>query len=94
MSDALTVFVPRQIPWMRGREHTCRATDEGNGWYTECEYLTYRDRTHGSKRPVERKLPKCTLFDKWLEQSGVERLKCAECLNACLAALPDKENLK
>lgn len=40
-------------------------------------YHTHRDRTHGRKAPVERRVPKCTLFDEWLPG---EYQKCEKCL--------------
>ena len=42
-------------------------------------YHTHRDRTHGRKAPVERRVPKCTLFDEWLPG---EYQKCEKCLEA------------
>ena len=45
-----------------------------------CQYHTYRDRTHGRRAPVERNVPKCTLFGVWLDKSYQ---KCKECIKAC-----------
>lgn len=42
-------------------------------------YHTHRDRTHGRKAPVERRVPKCTLFNEWLPW---EYQKCEKCLEA------------
>lgn len=53
----------------------------GDFWGKEvCRYHTYRDRTHGRKAPVERHLPKCTLFDCWLDKP---HQKCEACQKAC-----------
>jgi hypothetical protein len=60
----------------------CRYNDGDFDGYTVCRYHILRDRTHGFKRPIERKLPKCTLFDVWLSDVGV---KCKECISACNA---------
>lgn len=45
-----------------------------------CRYHVFRNRTHGKKAPGERNLPKCTLFDAWLD--GPYR-KCQACRTAC-----------
>ena len=72
-----TVALDENIPL------TCRAECDSGGWYTLCQYLVHRDRTHGRKAPVERKLPKCSLFDEWLKQPGLYPMKCDACLIAC-----------
>lgn len=49
----------------------------GDFWGKDvCKYHTHRDRTHGRKAPKERNLPKCILFEKWLDG---EYVKCEEC---------------
>lgn len=45
-----------------------------------CRYHTFRNRTHGKKAPVERNVPKCTLFGTWL---GKPYRKCLACQLAC-----------
>ncbi|WP_140393121.1 hypothetical protein [Lachnoclostridium sp. An138] len=45
-----------------------------------CGYHTHRDRTHGRKAPKEHAVPKCVLFDVWLDE---EYKKCTECKKAC-----------
>ena len=53
----------------------------GDFWGKDvCQYHTHRDRTHGRKAPMERKVPKCTLFGTWLDKSYQ---KCKECIKAC-----------
>ena len=60
-------------------KETC--TYDGDFWGKSiCRYYTHRDRTHGRKAPIERHLPKCTLFDCWLEKDYV---KCEACKKAC-----------
>lgn len=60
-------------------KETC--THDGDFWgKSVCRYHTHRDRTHGRKAPVERHLPKCTLFDCWLEE---DYKKCEACKKAC-----------
>lgn len=59
----------------------CMDENGGDFWGKDvCEYHTHRDRTHGRKAPVEKKMPKCTLFGIWLEKSYQ---KCEKCQNAC-----------
>ena len=68
-------------------KETC--THDGDFWgKSVCRYHTHRDRTHGRKAPVERHLPKCTLFDCWLERDYV---KCEACKNACNEAEREKK---
>lgn len=56
-------------------------TYAGDFWGKDvCRYHTHRDRTHGRKAPIERHLPKCTLFNKWLDKPYQ---KCKECKQAC-----------
>lgn len=56
-------------------------TYDGDFWGKDvCRYHTHRDRTHGRKAPIERHLPKCTLFNKWLDKPYQ---KCEECKQAC-----------
>lgn len=53
----------------------------GDFWGKDvCPYHTHRNRTHGKKAPVERNLPKCTLFNKWLDKPYQ---KCEECKQHC-----------
>ena len=62
----------------------------GDFWGKDvCSYHRHRDRTHGSKAPKERSLPKCTLFNEWLEKDYV---KCESCRNACKEALEEMKN--
>lgn len=60
----------------------CWDGDSG-GWNTQCKYVKYRDR-HGKRgTPIQRKIPKCTLFDAWLDSviaNGYK--KCDACLKA------------
>jgi hypothetical protein len=57
--------------------------DDGFGEKSVCRYLCTRDRTHGRYAPVEKRVPKCTLFDSWLEKPGVYCVRCIECKRAC-----------
>lgn len=53
----------------------------GDFWGKDvCRYYTYRNRTHGRKAPMERNVPKCTLFDVWLDKPYK---KCEACRKAC-----------
>lgn len=75
------ILVKHEVPFNKGHESECvyTAADDCNGEYTLCPFLAFRDRHYGYKGPVERKQPKCTLFNQWLE---IERhyKKCYECL--------------
>lgn len=67
-------------------KETC--THDGDFWgKSVCRYHTHKDRTHGRKAPIERHLPKCTLFDCWLER---DYMKCEACKNACDKAEREK----
>ena len=77
------ITVKHEVAFDELYKTTCYADSDVGGWHTMCHYLAYRDRTHGRKAPVERHLPKCTLFDKWLETKGLYPSKCEECLKAC-----------
>ena len=84
----MKITVEHEVPYDKGKERTCLYA--GDFWGNEvCRYHTHRDRTHGRKAPVERKLPKCTLFDEWLPG---EYQKCEQCILATqkrLEALKD-----
>ena len=56
-------------------------TYNGDFWGKDvCRYHTHRNRTHGRKAPMERNVPKCTLFDTWLDKPYK---KCEACRKAC-----------
>lgn len=58
---------------------TC--TYGGDFWGKDvCRYHVCRNRTHGRKEPTERNVPKCTLFDTWLDSPYK---KCDKCRKAC-----------
>ena len=63
-------------------------TMETFGGKSVCRYHTHKDRTHGRKAPIERHLPKCTLFDCWLEK---DYMKCEACKKACDKAEGEKD---
>lgn len=72
------ISVEHEVPCEKGMEKTCLYP--GDFWGNDvCRYHTHRDRTHGRKAPVERRLPKCTLFDEWLPG---EYQKCEQCIAA------------
>lgn len=78
----MVITVEHEIPCDRNLELTC--TYAGDFWGREvCKYHTHRTRTHGRKAPIERNVPKCTLFDKWLPG---EYKKCDECIAAMMKA--------
>ena len=78
----MKILVEHEVPCERGMEQKCLYP--GDYWGNDvCRYHTHRDRTHGRKAPVERHLPKCTLFDEWLPG---EYLKCEKCMAAVAAS--------
>lgn len=50
------------------------------GGYEVCKYHTFRNQTHGPRRPTEYHKPKCILFDCWLDEPYK---KCEKCRKAC-----------
>ena len=76
--DLVKILVEHEIPCEKGMEQKCLYP--GDYWGNDvCRYHTHRDRTHGRKAPVERRVPKCTLFNEWLPG---EYQKCEKCLEA------------
>lgn len=75
----MEIKVSHKVPYSEGLETKCFYPGDFFG-NDVCKYHKLRDRTHGRKAPVERRVPKCALFDKWLPG---EYDKCAECLEAC-----------
>lgn len=66
-------------------KESCWDPDRG-GWYDVCKYQKNRDRRwkENGKIRNEYKLPKCTLFEEWLETDWRKHpLKCSKCLEAC-----------
>lgn len=74
----MKILVEHEVPCERGMEQKCLYPGDYCG-NDVCRYHTHRDRTHGRKAPVERRVPKCTLFDEWLPG---EYQKCEKCLEA------------
>ena len=76
-----SILVEREVPFEKGHECECvyTAADDCNGEYTLCPFLAFRDSHHGAKGRIERKQPKCTLFNQWLEKERHYK-KCYECL--------------
>lgn len=78
----MKILVEHEVPCEKGMEQKCLYP--GDYWGNDvCRYHTHRDRTHGRKAPVERHLPKCTLFDEWLPG---EYLKCEKCMASVTAS--------
>lgn len=81
----MKIKVEHVIPYDKDLEKTCMYS--GDFWGKPlCSYLVYRDRYHGRKQPMERRVPKCTLFNRWLER---DCMKCPECLEAVKKAKED-----
>ena len=64
--------------------------DDGFCEHSLCAYMKHRDR-HGKKGRIDRGLPRCTLFNAWLEKEGWKHKRCSECKVACGAVI-DKED--
>ena len=74
----MKITVEHEIPYDKGLENRCEYA--GDFWGNQiCKYHVNRNRTRGRKAPLEYKMPKCTLFDKWLDGNY---MKCPECLEA------------
>lgn len=85
----MRIVVEHEVPFDKDEETRCLYGD-GDFWgSTACHYHVFRDRTHGRKAPVERRKPKCTLFDEWLDEPYK---KCEKCLEKCKE--PPKEDSK
>jgi len=57
--------------------------DDGFMERSVCSYQVLRDR-HGPHRKIERKLPRCALFNVWLEvEPGKGCVRCNQCKVAC-----------
>lgn len=64
--------------------------DDGFMEYSVCSYLKMRDR-HGKKGRIDRGLPRCALFNEWLEKDGYKHFRCDACKKACGARMDGKE---
>lgn len=74
----MIIKVEHEVPFDKGKEGKC--TYSGDYWGSPvCSYLKLRDRTHGHKAPVERKQPRCTLFNEWVDGFN----KCDKCMQKC-----------
>ncbi len=63
----MKITVEHEIPCDKGKEQTYLYA--GDFWGNPvCRYHTHRNRTHGRKAPMEKNVPKCTLFDEWLSR--------------------------
>ena len=74
----MNITVQHEVPYDKNLENKCDYTTDFFG-NEVCKYHVLRDRTHGRKAPIERKKPKCTLFDVWLPG---EKQKCEQCMKA------------
>lgn len=75
----MKIWVEHEIP---EDEKYCMEFGKG-GWRTLCRYLKSRDR-HGKRgTPIQRNLPRCTLFNEWLEKDMHVEIKCEQCKQAC-----------
>lgn len=74
----MNITVQHEVPYDKNLENKCLYSGDFFG-NEVCKYHVLRDRTHGRKAPIERKKPKCTLFDVWLPG---EKQKCEQCMKA------------
>ena len=67
-----------------------KCTYDGDLWGKDvCCYHAHRDRIHGKKLPRERNMPKCILFNCWLDG---EYQKCPQCIEA--SKIANMQNIK
>ena len=59
---------------------SCAYGEDVDGYVMACHYHVRRNRTHGRKAPMEFDLPKCLLFECWLDKPFH---KCEACKQAC-----------
>lgn len=59
---------------------SCAYGEDVDGYVMACHYHVRRNRTHGRKAPMEFNLPKCLLFECWLDKPFH---KCEACKQAC-----------
>ena len=79
----MKIKVEHEVPYVKGFEDRC--IYGGDFWGNDvCPNYVYRDRTHGRQAPVERRIPKCKLFNVWLENNHYK--KCDACIAACKEA--------
>lgn len=79
----MIIKVEHAVPFDKGKELRCVYDDGDFYGNSVCNYHAFRDRTHGRKAPVERKVPKCRLFNVWLD---APYHKCDACLRKCQEA--------
>lgn len=76
--DVVFGYLEKYFEVMDEKEGSCLGSGDFWGDYV-CQYHVFRDRTHGKKKPIERHMPKCTLFNKWLSN---KYKKCEQCIKA------------
>lgn len=74
----MKITVEHEVPFDSYCPNQCVGSGDFEGREI-CQYYKLRDRTHGRKAPVERKKPKCALFDEWLD---APYKRCDKCLRA------------
>ncbi len=79
----MIIKIEHRVPYDEGNELRCVYNDGECYGRTTCLYHTFRDRYFGSKAAVEYKVPKCKLFDAWLD---APYQKCGACLRKCIEA--------
>jgi len=61
---------------------TFDSPDDGFGERSQCRYQKECDRL-GKGGVIARRLPRCTLFNVWLEKPGIYCIRCDACKAAC-----------
>ena len=90
----MKISVQFDVPFVKGLERTCE-TGNGGFWDREiCGFISYRDRQHGNKYPAEKHIPKCRLFNQWLDREDGRLQKCKACIKHCLAAKGEDDHEK
>lgn len=58
------------------------APDDGFGERSVCRYRVTRIKT-GKRGKAVKRLPRCALFEEWLEKEGFSTVRCLACRVAC-----------
>ncbi|WP_172807849.1 hypothetical protein [Christensenella intestinihominis] len=88
----MKITVEHEVPYDPEDESRCIYAG-GDFWGKEvCQYHKHRDRTHGHKAPVERRLPRCMLFHEWLPDEYAKCEACRKAVEAEKEAMNEKQS--
>ena len=75
LTPGIIIHPPVLVP-----EQGCAFPEDSEGYYQLCRYYKVRNRTHGYIAPTEWDVPKCDLFNLWLDKPLT---KCTVCRALC-----------